>query len=161
MRITEQQAKEIQAYIAALEKFCAYTINSEINTFWTIAAKPQLIGKWREKIALKLFNREDYSLYYIPRQNAGTILKLSGYFNEPIADTIEDDNGCLNGDRSDWNQSIKDIDRQICKGLLEDIINKKYIADEYELTDRDIARIVTELRKPLEKTSTIKNGATT
>ena len=149
MIISEQQRKNIDAYIQALEKFCAYSINEEISTFWVIAKKPGLIPKWRERTAIKLYKREEYSLSYYPvNQKPGTVLQASGFFDEGISDD-ESEKGCLTEDRSDWIQTIKDIDRQICKGLCAELCNPDSF-DGSELTDEQRAKAIAELRKPLE-----------
>lgn len=48
MIISERQRRELDAYIMALEKFCAYSINEKISSFWKIATKPRLIAEWRK-----------------------------------------------------------------------------------------------------------------
>lgn len=81
MVISEQQRKSIDSYIRALEKFCAYSINEEIGTFWAIAKKPSLILKWRERTATKLYKREECSLgHCLVNQKPGTVLQTSVFF---------------------------------------------------------------------------------
>lgn len=159
MIISEQQQKEINAYIQALESFCAYSINEEINTFWTIAKKPSLILRWRERVATRLYRREfscriDYPVHHKP----GTILQNSRYFCEEISDDEGNSSTTvghylkyplITDDGSDWVDSVKDIDRQICKGICADLCNPDCFEGS-ELTDEERAKAISELRKPLK-----------
>lgn len=69
------------------------------------------------------------------------------FFDENISDD-EGEKGCLTEDYSDWIQTIKDIDRQICKGLCAELCNPDSF-DGSELTDEQRAKAIAELRKPL------------
>lgn len=40
MIISEQQRRELDAYIKALEKFCAYSINEKISSFGKLPLSP-------------------------------------------------------------------------------------------------------------------------
>ena len=149
MIISDQQRENINAYIQALEKFCAYSINDEISSFWIISKKPNLILKWREKTAIKLYKREENSRIYSPvYQQPGIILQTSGFLGDNISDD-DNEKGCLTDDGSDWIQTIKDIDRQICKGLCSELCDPDSI-DGSELSDEQRAHAIAELRKPLK-----------
>ncbi|MBP5592814.1 MAG: hypothetical protein J6X75_01380 [Clostridia bacterium] len=150
MIISDQQWKEIKAYMDALETFCIYSINEEISTFWTIAKKPGLILKWRERVATKLYMREfssriDYPVHHKP----GTILQNSGYFSEVISDDKDNKYPLVNNDSSDWTESVKDIDRQICKSICADLCDPDCF-EASELTDEERAKAISELRRPLK-----------
>lgn len=154
MIIYEDQRRMLDLYIKSLETFCTYSINEDVGTFWNIVKKPQLIQKWRERTALKLCNRELCSRYYKPPidQEPGIILSLSEYFKEPLADDSDID-GCLNEEKDNWNKTILDIDRQICKGLCTELCdpNSLYGSDDF-FTEKQRMNAIKELRKPLKKT---------
>lgn len=150
MIISEEQRKELDLYIKSLENFCAYSINEDIGSFWNIAKKPQLIQKWRERTAIRLYKREEYSRFISYDQKPGIILSLSGYFSEPLCDD-SDTNGCLNTEKDNWNDTILNIDRQICKGLCAELCDPDSFhgGDDF-FTEKQRMEILRELRKPLK-----------
>lgn len=151
MIVSEDQRKELSLYIEALEDFCAYSINEDISRFWDIVKKPHLIQKWREKTAILLYKRENCCRWHnqIIEQHPGAILGLSGYFSEPICDD-PNANGCLDAEKDNWNETILNIDRQICKGLCAELCNPdEYYGNDDFLTEKQRTDALRELRKPL------------
>lgn len=127
-----------------------YTINDKIASFYEIAKNPRLILEWRERTAIYLFNLESICLKYQPKQNTGTILKLSRYFYDgKISDEDQSfDHHVLSSTNDDFSQPVKDIDRLICKGLCEELCDPESTRNE-NLSEEQIVNALTELRKPL------------
>lgn len=104
---------------------------------------------------ISLYQREELSRTYYPKQAPGIVLSQSGYFPESLSDDSSV-TGCLNEDKNDWNDTIKDIDRQICKGLSSELCDPESIHGE-DLTDKQRMDAINELRKPLKYEKT-KSG---
>lgn len=149
MIIPEKQRKELDAYIMALEEFCALSINDRIGTFWKIAKKPHLVAEWRKRTAIDLYQREFHSRKYPPKQDPGIILSLSGYFQGPLSDDDSNTNYCINNSRDNWNDTIRDIDHQICKVLSSELCDPESVRSLH-LTDKQRMDAVAELQKPLK-----------
>ena len=148
----------MQAYVDSLEKFCMYTINDKIASFYEMAENPRLILKQRERTAIYLFSLESLCLKYQLKQNTGTILKLSEYFYDgKINDEDLSDHHVLNSTRDDFSQPVKDIDRLICKGLCEELCDPESTRNE-NLSEEQVANALTELRKPLRHIKSKSGG---
>lgn len=151
MIISEQQRRELDAYIKALEKFCAYSINEKISSFWKIATKPRLISEWRKRTAIDLYQKEFWSRFQYPKQDPGIILCQSGYFEEPISDDQKVEGlSIIDKETDDYIEAIKDIDRQICKGICAELCDPDAF-NGTDLTDEQRMAAITELRKPIKR----------